>query len=245
MDTSKAIELIEKAEHIAILIPSGPDLDCLVSAETLAKALKDRQKLVVFLAPVPTPGEMATTFPTIYSSPTLPREFIVSLDTSSSPIAQLRYEKGERKVDIIFSPKGQSISKDALSFREGKTLCDCAVSLGVKNIEASEISPDMLRETPIINIDVSGENAQYGEVNLINSEKSSLSEMVYDLLTHFGEEPLPKDSATLLLAALLSKTNHFSSNTTADTLLAGSEFMRLEADFAKAQALAKDSKPTS
>lgn len=231
MDTAKAIELIEKAHHIAILIPSSADLDCLSSAEALVLVLKAQGKQVGF------------------KDAALPREFIISLNTSTSPISQLRYEKTENSIDIIFSPKELPVIKEAISFREGKMLCDCAIALGVQNIETIETlegtNANLASEIPIINLDISGQNSQYGEVNLVSPEKSSLGELTYDFITGIRQEPLDKRSATLLLSSIIFKTSHFSTQTTADTLLCASELMRLEANLQEAEQMAKDAKSPS
>jgi nanoRNase/pAp phosphatase (c-di-AMP/oligoRNAs hydrolase) len=243
MDTTKAIELIEKAQHIAMLIPSSPDLDILASAEALAVRLKGQGKQIGFMAPVSKKNFPNDTFLAISSSPLLPREFIVSLNTSTSPISQLRYEKTENSTDIIFSPKESPILKESISFREGKTLCDLCLCLGVQNIEKLEgISTELTSEIPVLNLDISGDNGRYGEVNLVDPERSSLGELTYDFLTNIRQEPLDKKSATLLLAGIIFKTNHFSYKTTADTLLCASELMRLEANLMDAEKLAKDAK---
>lgn len=228
MDTTKATELIEKAQHIAILIPSSGDLDVMVSAEALADRLKEQGKQVGF------------------KNKSLPREFVVSLNTDTSPISQLRYEKTENSIEIIFSPKELPVLKEAISFREGKMLCDCAITVGVQEVETLEgINASILNEVPILNLDVSGQNNQYGEVNLIIPEKSSLAELTYDFLTSISQNPLDKKTATGLLAGIIFKTGHFSANTSADTLLVASELMRLEADLRQAQELAKNAKSPS
>lgn len=228
MDTTKAIELIEKAHHIAILTPPSPDLDNLASAEVLTARLKEKGKHVGF------------------KEKALPREFIVTLDTISSPISQLRYEKTDNSVEIIFSPKELPIAKESISFREGKMLCDLGIAIGVQNIEKLEgISPEFSSELPVINIDISGQNGQYGEVNLVNTEKSSLAELTYDFLTNISQDPLDKKSANLLLGALISKTGHFSSNTSADTMLTASELIRLGGTLSDAAGIARESRDPS
>jgi nanoRNase/pAp phosphatase (c-di-AMP/oligoRNAs hydrolase) len=228
MDFSKAIELIEKAQHIAILLRPDPDLDCLTSAEVLAKALEAQGKKVGFPA-----SELAY-------------ELIVSLDTSVSPVNQLRYEKGENCIDIIFSPKEKSINREAISFREGKVLCDCVFTIGVENTDAlDKATPELLGEAPIINLDISGHNAQYGEANLVWPEKSSRAEIVYEFLTSLSQEPLSAVLATKLLAAILYKTGQFSAQVSADTLLVSSELLRLGANLAEARGLAETAKSPS
>lgn len=244
MDTAKAIEFLEKCEHLALLLPPEPGLDCLASAEALSSALERKGKRFGLFFPVAREHiAQPELFAKLTVSPALPKEFIISLDTSSTPVSQLRYEKTEDKIDIIFSPKENFISADAVSFREGKTLCDGAVAVGIADLESLPgLTPQFLSDTPILNIDVSAENKNYGEINLVSPEKSSLAEIAYDFITALSQDPLPKSSATLLLAAILRETNHFTARTSADTFMTSSELMRLEADLGQAQEIARGAK---
>lgn len=250
MDTQKAVELLEKSEHIAILLPSKPTPDSLAAAEVLTQILTSRQKDVGFLTPVKKEGlSRPELFPKIAEAKSLLREFVISIDTSSSPISQLRYEKGEQKVDVILSPKNSSLKKEAVSFKEGGLQCDCAILLGIANPELltiDSVEPEFFTDTPILNIDFSSENKKYGEVNLLNTEKSSLSEIVYALASALDPVPLDADKATLLLAGIIDGTRSFSApSTSADTLLTASELMRLGAKHALAQEICKETLPLS
>lgn len=244
MEIQRAIELLEKSERIGIITAPEPDLDCLASAEVLAQTLETQGKQVGFLIPcekalIPHPE----LFPKVVAGTSLPREFIVSLDISSSPISQLRYEKGDGRLDIIISPKASAVRKEHVSFDEGRVQCDCAFVLGMADIEKAVITgldPEFLTETPLINIDISAGNKKYGEVNLVDEQKSSLGEMIYELITNWREAPAAKDAATLLLAGIVSRTHCFRSpQTSADALLAASELKRLGADHALALELAQ------
>jgi len=95
-DLQKAIDLIEKNEHIALLLPQEPTLDCLVSAEVLARTLTSLGKHIGFLTPHLTDtSPQKDHLPHMASASPLAKEFIISLDTSRAPIGQLRYEKNE------------------------------------------------------------------------------------------------------------------------------------------------------
>ncbi len=230
MDTTKFVDLIEKSHHIGLVLPTQPDIDALASAEALMATLATKSKKVGLLNS--TPLENTENFPTLSSAPRLLREFIVTLDTTMAPISQLRYEKHDEKIDIIFSPKEHSPEEKMVSVRQGKVLCDCAIVLGVSNIDSLQnvdVNPEFFTETPLINIDSASDNKHYGEVNLV-SEKSSLSEVMYELLLQLNPEPLPKTTSSLLLTAISSKTHHFQTKTTAETLLIASELMRLGAE---------------
>ena len=250
METQKAIELLEKSEHLAILLPPKPSTDSLAAAEVLTQVLTSRQKDVGFLTPVkkeelPRPE----LFPKIAEAKSLLREFVISVDTSHSPISQLRYEKGEQKVDVILSPKNSPLKKESVSFKEGGLQCDCAILFGIANPEAlnvNSVEPEFFTDTPLLNIDFSSENKKYGEVNLLDTEKSSLSELVYALASALDPAPFDADKATLLLAGIIDGTRSFSApSTNADTLLTASELMRLGAKHALAQEICKETLPLS
>ncbi len=245
MEIQRAIEILEKSVRPALCIPQGADLDVLASAETLMRALEGRGKKVGALNSPEIQNENLSrrfgqdgsgVFKKIADPPALLREFIVTLDTSSSPISQLRYEKSEEKMDIILSPQSLPIKKESITFREGRILCDCIIALGVKDVEALDktgLDPALFTETPLVNIDLGPDNKNYGEVNLVDPKRSSLAELVYELLTHWSDSPLDKESATLLLLGIFEKTRSLKTQTTnADTLLTSSELLRLGADLA-------------
>lgn len=243
MDTQKAIDLIEKSEHLALLLPSSPSIDALAAAEALARMLEARGKAVGYTTSPPAVSHPEK-FKKLVSLNALPKEFIISLDTSQSPISQLRYEKGEEKIDVIFSPQSFAIRDQYVSFREGKTICDCAIMLGISDTDSvSNLSPtpEFFTETPLINFDRSADNKRYGEANLVDPTKSSLSEVIYAFLSAFHSSPLAAEEATLLLGGMVEATKGFRApETTADTLLASSELMRLGARLAEAFSLAAD-----
>ena len=91
IDSTKAIELIEKSEHIGVLIPKRADADCLASLEVLLRMLETRGKIVGFLESLEPGAPLASDFfPKIAATSVLPKEFIISLDTTTSPVSQLR-----------------------------------------------------------------------------------------------------------------------------------------------------------
>jgi len=247
----KAIELIDKGEHVAVFMPSRPSVDCLSSAEVLARILEERGRRVSFVSS-PKTFEMpnAEFFPKLSSASLPPKEFIISLATKENPVAQLRYEKKEDRVDVVFSPKSSPIKESSVSFREGRMLCDCAITLGVEDLEnftgTEEISPEFFTETPLVNIDCSPKNKNYGEVNMLDAEKSSLAEIIYEFSSSLKEDPLDAGAATLLLAGIVEQTNGFRKNSAgADTLLIASELLRLKADRELAFNFQKESRPLS
>ena len=204
MDIQKAIDLLEKSEHVAILFPPEQTLDSLAAAEVLTQILTARHKNVGFLTTLEKKEALTKQprlFKKIIEAKELLREFIISIDTLSSPVSQLRYEKEERKIDVILSPKNSPFKKEAISFQEGKLQCDCVILLGIANPELltlNAVRPEFFTDTPMLNIDFSLENQKYGEVNLLDSNKSCLGEIVYALASVFDPTALDTEKTTLL-----------------------------------------------
>lgn len=238
MNIQNTITLLEKSEHVAIIFPRVPTFDALAAGEACMRVLHEKEKDVGFLCD---PNIVTSyihphekIFSALSSATHLSREFIVSLHTTQTPVSQLRYEKLEEKIDVIFSPKHASLDASAVSFRHGKIQCDCAILIGVDRVESLngsiDVPPEFFTETPLINIDNTLHNTRYGEVNLLNTEKATLSEITYQTLTQILNQPLNADIATILLSGIIARTKGFTTpSTNADTLLAASELMRLGA----------------
>ncbi len=250
MDIQKAVELLERSAHVAVILPPNPDFDTLAAAETLLRVLLAQKKKIGLMTVQPRDQTIVSLpiLKTLRENPLLPREFIVSLDTSRSPVAEMRYEKSERGIDVIFSPQSEELTKDAVSCKPGKMLCDAALVLGVQDIESLNgslgVEPQFFSETPLINIDVSAANRKYAEVNLVEESYPAISQIVYHLASALVDGPLKEEEATLVLAGIFDKTEQFhSSNMQADTLLAASELVRLGARYNEATTLAMEKAP--
>jgi hypothetical protein len=247
MDTGKAIEFLERGEYIGLLLPQRPDLDILCATEVLIRMAEKRKKAVGLFYDIEFSAVLSSgAFPMLEKTSRLPKEFIVSLDTTQSPASELRYEKGDDRIDIIFSPRSQSIQREHISFRDGKLQCDVIVALGVRDIDSVSAlvkdDPDIFTRTPIINIDSSKENTNFGEVNLLEERPSA--EIVYLLLSSMEKAPPEKEEATLLLAGILSATHQLRSpRIVPETLLSVSELIRAGAQFDEALELSKERKP--
>lgn len=247
MDITKAIDLLEKAQTVGIMIPPAPSIDAAASAEVFARTLASRGKTVGLLAPVSSPSLDPDVFRFIASGSLMPREFIISVDTSSVPLSELRYEKRDSGVDIILSPKSSFFKEGFVSFREGKIRCDAVCAIDIPNVESVRlvrgVDPAFFTETPIIAL---GHNAQHehGEANLIDPEKSSSAEIIYRFLLEFPECVFDTEEANLLLAGILEQTDGFRSEKAgAETLLVSSELMRCGGTIPDARALARASYP--
>ncbi len=267
MDATPAIQLIEKSKHIGLVLPADINHDVRVSAEVLVQFLTSRNIYVGIVTPFRPLDTAAhpdksrqdlnstdplsdTALPSLASLKPLTKESIISLDTRTAPISQLRYENANDRVDIILSPSSSAVIKDHISFREGDIQCDCIITLGIPDIEqidtsAADISPSFFSETPIIALDISEKHKNYAEIALLDSSLASLSELIYRFLASFPNHTIPAQSATLLLSGILHRTEGFTVITNANTLLSGHELIRIGAHYETAHAISRISTPFS
>lgn len=249
-EAQKARDLLASAEQVAILLPAHPPLDAFVAAEVFARVLEGRDKYVAFL---PNVAADALTLPEIFARVRNPhpiiRERIIAIDTAHAPVAQLRYEKHDERIDIVLSPKSIPIREDAFSFREGKILCDALITIAVPEIEdvsveALGLTPHFFTDTPIINIGNAEGHQQYGEINLL-APRASLSEIATVCVKAMDDKAPDAEMATLLLAGVISDSRNFAAPVGAGTHLAAADLLQCGADYARAASLAGEDKPFS
>lgn len=133
-------------------------------------------------------------------------------------------KKGVPK-SLSFLPGSEKINDDIS--RENFDLvisCGCGEKkrCGSEKIQALKV--------PFINIDHHPDNKLFGEVNLVEPDKSSVAELVYDFFQH-NHWPITKKVAVCLLTGIITDTGSFRhGNTKSSTLKVASELMRKGAD---------------
>lgn len=209
----EAIKLLDTAGCVAVLLGSEPSWDAFAAGAALCRALKARGKEVgVFAGPAdpPLPNFIAREIAGSDREP--PRDFIISFDLERSPIKELRYERGENRLDIILSPQSARISQEEVRFGYGPVRYDLVLTLGVPEIRAIEPViedvPELLHEKTVLNIDYRASNTSYGDINLIESRASSLCQVLWLMLKAWDDFRPDSELATLLLFGLSSVQPH-------------------------------------
>lgn len=99
----------------------------------------------------------------------------------------------------------------------------CSVKERVNHEEIQKLN------IPILNLDHHPDNKMYGDVNVVESTKSSVAELTYDFFKYCNWD-IPYESAVCLLTGIVTDTGIFMhSNTQASTLAAAAELMTLGA----------------
>ncbi len=174
------------------------------------------------------------------------RNFLITAHTNpegdalGSEIAFYRLLKELGKYATIINeddvPYGYSFLPDKFNIKRFKKNMkgikfDCFVVLDCSDLKRTgEVYRLNLRNKPVLNIDHHISNQRFGDVNWVEPDSSSCSEMVYKLFKKL-RLPLDRDTATLLYAGMLTDTGSFNySNTTSLTHKAVSELLRHNLD---------------
>lgn len=212
----QAIELIKKYSTIGIALAENPTLDAAAAFFALKHALAAEKKNVGSIFSGTMPEKIFSVFP---PKPTgkdelLPcTDCIITIADNAPPLKEIRYEKTAQGVDIIVTPKNQPITEEHISVRRGNPKYDLIITLGAPSLEslgtAFKNSPDLFCEKPIIAISRVFLHEPFAEVTLADKEKSSVSEIIADLLFALAPERMTRDTATALFFGMAEATNNF------------------------------------
>jgi nanoRNase/pAp phosphatase (c-di-AMP/oligoRNAs hydrolase) len=163
------------------------------------------------------------------------RDFVLSFSTARNKIIDFRTENKIDSFDIYITPEKETVDPRDFSFIPAKFKYDLLVVLGCQNLdqfgEMREKNADLFFEVPIVNIDNSGANENFGQVNLVDITASSVSETLSDFARKKWEKFVDPEAAQCFLAGIISATGNFQSpKTTPQTFLAASWLIEKGAD---------------
>ena len=237
-----AADVIKKAKNILLIPHAKMDCDGMSAAIALHDILTQMGKNPTAVCPDPVPDAFkflpsTEIFTTEISESTPSNSLLLTLDTSDKKFSDLQYEVQDGKVNIIISSENAPFEKSDFSFVEQSLQPDliiCLDSGDTKQLgKIYSDNSDLFSSLPVLNIDHHISNTQFGTVNLVEMKNSSTTEIVYDLIPYLdtrGHDLISEDTATLLLAGLITDTGSFQhSNTTPKSLDTAAELIELGA----------------
>ncbi|QQS15359.1 MAG: hypothetical protein IPK84_03240 [Candidatus Moraniibacteriota bacterium] len=232
-------ELIEKSEHVLILIPEHAGGDAFGAASGIGAFLENIGKEVTIagsgIADIAQPFGFLKPPKNILSSISGVREFILSFNTEHNDIVSVRTERGDGEYNIFITPEKGSIDPRDFSFVPAKFSFDLVIAVGTPDKESLgqifETNPDIFYEVPVITVDHHAENDRFGQINIIDITASSTSEIATALLEKIDGKYFDVRVAGLLLAGIVIGTESFQKkNLSPGALGAASRLMDKGAD---------------
>ncbi|MBA3678880.1 hypothetical protein H0W80_01625 [Candidatus Saccharibacteria bacterium] len=227
----QAVELIKQANHILLVTGKEPNNDQLSSMVALELILQRVGKQVSAIVTSDMP-KVHKVLDTRHISRDLTgiRDFVIRLDTKDVEVDKLRYEVNDDNLEVVISPFSGNFTAENASFDYGAYKFDLVIVLGVSEISKIdailEQNPTIFDGIHLINIDSHRSNENYGSVNYVEPQASSVCEMLVGVIESVAQGMIDYHVATALLAGIMSSTKGFTApNTTAKSLTIAAQMM--------------------
>ncbi len=230
-------ELISKSKKILITTKAKPTGDGLASCLALKRALSKINKNAEVIIDNFTMPQEYSFLPDIFEIKTEViklKKFTINLDISQTGIDELSYDLEGNNLKIYLSPKRGVFTADDLKFQTSQFAYDLIFTLATSDLESLgklyDHHRDFFYQIPVINIDNSPANEQYGHVNLVDITATSVAEILYRLISEWPEKIIDEPLATSLLTGIIAATRSFkTANVTPNSLTLASQLIELGA----------------
>ena len=224
---------LERAKRPVILLSEQANADDFVSAFSVSTLLAKLDKPVDIVtsgggAPksidfVPNKNAIKGDLPNI-------RKLTLSVDAKDTKVDELSYDIVDDELRIHLLPKTGSWTQEHVKVTTDQYKYDLIIAIGAQDLESFgdvyQRYTDFFFNTAIVNIDHSASNEHFGQLNLVDINAVSCSEVCHDLFKRLDESMLDGNVATLLLTGMIFKTKSFrSSNVTPKTLKVAGELI--------------------
>jgi len=164
-------------------------------------------------------------------------KFVISLNLKNVQAEQVKYKMEKEQLDFIIIPKSGKFEPEDVSFSNGPEY-DLIIVIGYADLDSLgkvyEQNADFFYKTPVINLDHDPANESFGQINMIDLNATSNSEIIFNILEKTEKTLINEEISTCLLAGMIAKTKSFkTNNVTPRTLNIASELITLGADRTK------------
>lgn len=214
-DITKVKELLDKANDILVVTHEHPTVDSVGSSLALSLGLMSLGKKVSIVCPDLMTVEFSSFIGVNKFAQDLSRKnFIISLDYEDGSIEKVSYNIEGNKFNLVIEPRAghEGFSQDKVHYSYGGTSADMIFIVDTIHLgglkQVYEENKELFTGKTIVNIDRHPNNAQYGQMNIIDPEASSTAEVMSQFLSGIGVR-LTADIGTNVLNALYGATNAF------------------------------------
>jgi len=211
-------DLINKSSNILIVCEQNYSVDGVSSALALYDVLKKQGKDVTVVSDTAkTPDNLSflSGITDMISELKGLQQTIISLDTSKKKVSDFSYDVQDGKLKIFLTPEYGSIEAKDMDVSSTGYKYDLIITTDVDDLPSVgsifEKNTEFFYNTPIINFGHTTENEHFGQVNLVDIAKTSVAEILFDVLEQEFKNSVDHDIATALLTGLISKTKGFKS----------------------------------
>lgn len=236
--TQQLSNLLNEAHHILIALPSETKTDAITAACAASEFLISQGKHVdVVCDNFTLPKKLEFLAGTNDIRPRLPhiQKFLLSIDVADSGVEELSYDIRDQKLHIFITPKTGRLSTENIQTAQSQFRYDLILTFGAPDLNSLggifTRNTDLFFSQPIVNFDTSLANESYGQLNMIDPQTSSVSELFAKIVVAQDKHLVSSTMANLLLTGMIAKTQSFKSeHVKPQTLALASTLIDLGAD---------------
>ena len=214
-DIAKVRETLQNAKSVLVVIGQKPNIDSAAAALSLYFALEKQGKSAqVVCQTLPTVGFGEVIGIDKITNELQGRNLVISIDYIEGSIEKVSYNLDGDKFNLVIHtpPDAKPITKDKIHYATAGIDTDCIVAIGcASSSDAGTFltgSNQLTTKAPIINIDYHQNNANFGQVNIVDRTAHSCCEMIFAIIKALAVEADPDIAANIYLG-ISSATNHF------------------------------------
>jgi nanoRNase/pAp phosphatase (c-di-AMP/oligoRNAs hydrolase) len=243
----RAVHVIDSQSSIVIALPENPGVDAVLSATALYLALLKMNKTVSLSSSGNIPQEVSSFKGTDKIGKQLGSggdHLVISFPYVEGSIDKVTYNIENQQFNLIVAPREGFLKLDPAQVRYSYSgaKVDLIITIDAPNLNSLGLlysgNEEQFKGKDIINIDRHLTNANYGTVNVVERQSSSLSEIIYRIIETLGVA-LDKDISTSLYSGIMNATNNFTAYSV------NAETFDVSAKLLKAGAIKKTIRPMS
>jgi hypothetical protein len=211
----KLKDTLVKSNNIGIAVGADPSVDTMAGALSLYLLLKAANKQVSVACPTEPIVELSSLVGINRVQRNLGGEagdLVVSFPYVEGEIEKVSYtlEEGFLNIIVKASEQGLSFDENDVKYVRGSGAIDLLIVVGTPRLAELEdvFDAQKLRDVRTINIDNKENNQGFGDIVLVSSRFSSVSEQVADLAMALGFR-MDQDVAQNLLTGITTETRNF------------------------------------
>lgn len=214
--TQQIQKLLEERKNLLIVFPKHVTGDAVASALALALFLEKQNKkidIVCDFFQLPHTLKFLAQTDKIQSKFSNLQKFTISVDVQKTGVQELSYDLKDNKLNIHVTTKQGLLTHNELKTSQSDFKYDAIFTVNTPDLESLggiySNNTNLFFKTPIINIDHQITNEHFGQINIVDSTKSSTAEILFEILNHIKEENIDETIATALLTGIISQTKSF------------------------------------
>lgn len=231
-------QTLSQTRNVLVVCRPQPSHDEIAAVLAVAELVKQAGKQVVIVSENYIQPSALKFIPetanTISGSVGQLHDFIISLDIGPTGVQNVHHELVDGQLTIHVTPNVGVVTPAQIGMRSSEFRYDAIIVVGAQDLSSlgSTYSNNtaLFNAAPVINIDRSPANEQFGHINIVDITCTSVAEVVH-MIFNEARADIKQPIANLLLTGMIAATQSFKLNSVnARTLQTASALIALGAD---------------